>query len=76
MDKFKPILFPRQHVMKTLDPDHTRPLDEMCTILARMKDDYMELLDNVHDPELNIEQVLDIYEKIHLIRDTPWGKIP
>ncbi len=36
----------------------------------------MDLLDNEHDPGLNIEQVLDRYETFHhLTRDNLWGKV-
>ncbi len=69
MDKLKKLIIPRQHVLKTLDPDYTKPLDELSielrTMLARMKDDYMDLIDNELDPGANIEQVLDIYETFH-----------
>ena len=40
-------MIPRQHVLKTLDLDHTKLLDEVHTLLARMKTQYMDLLDNV-----------------------------
>jgi hypothetical protein len=49
MDKLKTIIILCQHVLKTLDPDHTKPLDALRTILATMKDDYMALLHNEHD---------------------------
>jgi hypothetical protein len=62
---FKTTIIPRQHVLKTLDPGYTKPLDELRTILVRMKDDYMDLLDNELEPGLNIEQVLDIFETFH-----------
>ncbi len=62
MDRFKTIIIPRQHVLKTLDPDKTKSLDAIRTLLEPMKDDYMALLNNEHDAGLNIEQVLDIYE--------------
>ena len=65
MDKFKTIIIPHQHVLKTLDPDYKKPLDELRTNLACMKDDYMDLLDNELEPGLNIEQVLDIFETFH-----------
>jgi hypothetical protein len=51
MDSLKTIIIPRQHVLKTLDPDYTKPLDKLRTKLARTKDEYMDLLDNEHDPE-------------------------
>jgi hypothetical protein len=77
MDKFKTIIIPRQYVLKTLDPDHTKPLDAIRTILVSMKDDCMALLDNEHDAGLNIEQVLDIHETFHhMTRDNSWGKVP
>jgi hypothetical protein len=53
-------MFPRQHVLKSIYLDHTRPFNELRHILTRMKDDCMELLDNEHDAEQNIEQALDI----------------
>ncbi len=51
MDKFRMICSPRQNFLNTLDPDHTRPVEELRAILRGMKDDYMDLLDNVHDVE-------------------------
>ena len=76
-EKFKTVLFPRQHVLKTLDPDHTRSVAELRQILGPLKDDYMDLLDNEHDEEMNIEQALDVYETFHhLTRDPTWGKVP
>jgi hypothetical protein len=43
MDKFKTIIIPRQHVLKTLDLDHIKPSDEFHTILAHMKLQYMDM---------------------------------
>ena len=42
-----------------------------------MQDEYMDFLDNGHDPGLNIKQVLDRYKTFHhLTRDNLWGKVP
>ena len=60
IDKFRTIIIPRQHVLKTLDPDQTKSLDAIRTLLEPMNVDYMALLKNENDPGLNIEQVLDI----------------
>ncbi len=46
MDKFKTIIFPHQRILKTLDADYTKPLNEVRTILVRMKDEYMDLTMN------------------------------
>jgi hypothetical protein len=43
MDKFKTIIIPHQHVLKTLDLDHIKPSDEFRTILAHMKLQYMDM---------------------------------
>jgi hypothetical protein len=77
MDKFKTIVIPRQHVLKTIDPEHSKPLDEVRTILACMKTQYMDLLDNELEATMDIEQVLDRYETFHhMTRDNTWGKVP
>ncbi len=35
--------------MKNLDPENARPVEDLRTILAHMKDDHMDLLDNKQD---------------------------
>ncbi len=43
------ILFVQQHVLKILDPENARPVEDLRTRLAHMKDDYMDFLDNEKD---------------------------
>jgi hypothetical protein len=78
LDRFKTIMIPRQHILKTLDPEHTRPVAELRKALSPMKDEYLDVvIDNEHDPAMELEQVLDVYETFHhLTRDASWGKIP
>ena len=74
----KSILFPRQHLLKSLDPFFTRTVQEVRAELQPMRTAYNELvLLGRHRPGIHVNDALDVYEKFHHVsRMTCWGDIP
>ncbi len=55
MEDFKAILIPRQHLLKTLDPEPMRPVDELRAVLREMKDKYQDLvIYNEHEDGMDV----------------------
>ncbi len=76
MDQYKTVMFPRQHVLKNLDQNCTRPVEELRTSLKDMKDPYLDLIEQNYDPEMEVDKLLKVYETFHhLIHDSTWGKV-
>ena len=58
----KTILMPRQHVLRRLDPHGDRDANEMCLMFVDLVNQYMDTVkDGRIPPELDVNQVLDIY---------------
>ncbi len=55
MEQYKTVMFPSQHELKNLDPDGSRPVEELRIILQEMKDQYLDLIGKKYDPERKIE---------------------
>ena len=75
---FRTILMPRQSLLKRLDPDHSRPVADIRRDLHRFANQYhnVVLLDKIN-PAYTITDVLDIYERFHVLtRATNWSPVP
>jgi hypothetical protein len=59
LEDFKAILIPLQHLLKTLDPEPMRPVDELRAVLREIKDD------NEHEDGMNVNEALDMDETFH-----------
>jgi hypothetical protein len=48
-------------ILKTLDPEPIRPMDELLAILRDMKDKYQDLvIDDEHDDGMDVNKALDV----------------
>jgi hypothetical protein len=62
MEQYKTVMFLRQFVLNNLDPDCSRLVEELRTILQEIKEQYLDLIEKKYnqDSEMEIEKVLEV----------------
>ena len=78
IESMKVILMPRQHLLRRLDPDGDKPVDDVRKQLYDLADKYMSIVkDGVVPPDADIQSVLDVYENFHMLtRAASWKPVP
>jgi hypothetical protein len=77
---FETVLMPAQHILKKLDPENQRSVEEVIFDLQPLQDQYVNLVvRNRPDlvPGIDIKEALNIYNSFHLLKKaSTWGDVP
>ena len=82
IENFYTALMPTQQLLKKLDPDGTRTVEQVEADLTPLRAQYQSLvIDNRPDlvvpPEPDVKAAMNIYKNFHLLkRSLAWGDIP
>jgi hypothetical protein len=78
IESIKVLLMPRQHVLRRLDPDGDKPVDDVRRQLYDLADKYMSMvMHGVIPPDAEVHSVLDVYENFHMLtRAASWKPVP
>jgi hypothetical protein len=78
IDNCKELLMPRQHLLKTIDPDGTKSVDEVIAHLDPLARQYeMYVINNDYEQVLDLNDSLTVYESFHYLQYVAsWGQVP
>ncbi len=78
IETVRALLMPRQHVLRKLDPDGDRPINDVREALFDLADKYMNIVMDKHRPvDADVKSVLVVYENFYMLtRASSWKPVP
>ena len=78
IENCKELLMPRQHLLKTIDPDGTKSVGEVIARLDPLARQYEQyVINDDYEQVLDLNDSLTVYESFHHLQYVAsWGKVP